>query len=94
MGLGAFMTYDVSPTDPCGSLILDKTDPNGGGQTFELEHFGPDGTTVFHMNINVADDAFFHCWGEAEGRGNEMHFPDGAGRRATLDCRLVLAVEP
>ena len=94
MDPNGYEIYTVTPTDPCGSLILDKADPMGDGQSFEVEHFGPDGISIQYINIGVTDDTQMHCWGAVEGAGNTIPFPDGAARRAALKCRMELRVFP
>ena len=88
------MRYVIAPTDPCRDLILTKTDPNADGQTFELEHSGPDGTGIIFVNIRMASDSQFYCWGESEGANNVVDFPDNGGRRAALHCHLELKISP
>lgn len=94
MALNGYEVYALAPTDPCGSLILDKVDPNGGGQSIEMEHFGPDGVHVVYVNIRVADNSQFHCRSASEGPANTFAFPDNARRRLTLNCRVEFVVLP
>ena len=70
--------------DPCSDIILlNKDHPNEDGQLVRVQHSGPDGTEINHINIHLNDDTFLKC---------KSLLPDNAGRIVDLDCDAVYVI--
>ena len=76
----------VTPSEPCGNLVLDRFDPMGGGQSFEIENVGPDGTSMDFLAIRLAGSVSLRCE-DPNGANGEIVLSDGQEKRVVLECR-------
>ena len=82
---GNFTTYDVDPGDPCSEIKLDKYHPMEDGQTFEIEHFGSDGTTMDFVSFYMDGKTSISCW-DSTSLDEHLYLTGGAGTRINMFC--------
>ena len=73
--------------DPCRDLEVDKYEPGVGGQSFEIQHFGPDGAKILFINFFVGQSVIF-CY-----HGTGIELVGGAGTRIVLTCRTEFMIK-
>ena len=80
-------------TDPCHGLVMEKSFPNYNGQMVEVEHFGPDGTTLENVLIHVEYETRILCHNR-NGPDEKLVFPDGARTKMFLNCSTTFIQVP